>query len=218
MNPILKIPMFLFVLLMSQMAIAQYEEGDWAERDTWMDVNAIFGQVGITEGSAVGDIGCHEGYLSVRLAGRVGEAGQVYAVDVREDRLNDLRANLKDRDLTNVNVILGDYDNPKLPTNTLDVVIIMDTYHEMEDYMTILDHVHKALKPGGRIVIVEKLKTRIKGKSRDQQTAAHSLSLKYVKKELMKAGFEVGYQNKDMGDWENDVDKVIWMVVGTKKG
>lgn len=218
MNPILKIPMFLFVLLMSQMAIAQYEEGDWAERDTWMDVNAIFDQVGITEGSAVGDIGCHEGYLSVRLAGRVGEAGQVYAVDVREDRLNDLRANLKDRDLTNVNVILGDYDNPKLPTNTLDVVIIMDTYHEMEDYMTILDHVHEALKPGGRIVIVEKLKTRIKGKSRDQQTAAHSLSLKYVKKELMKAGFEVGYQNKDMGDWENDVDKVIWMVVGTKKG
>ena len=95
--------------------------------------------------------------------------GKVFSVDVREDRLETLDENLKVRNLTNVDIILGDYDNPKLPKNKLDVVVIMDTYHEMVDYMTILGHVHKSLKTGGRIVIIEKLKSRVKGESREEQ-------------------------------------------------
>jgi len=203
-------------LLISQLVVAQYTENDWADRDTWMNVNYIFDQAAIKEGSRVADIGCHEGYLSVRLAKRIGSQGKVYAVDVRDDRLLDLKNNLKDRSIDHVEVILGDYDNPKLPENSLDVVVIMDTYHEMYDYMKILGHVYASLKPGGRIVIVEKLKSRIKGKTREEQTDAHSLSAKYVKEELKEAGFEVTFQNDDLGNWENDSTKVIWMVIGTK--
>jgi predicted methyltransferase len=92
----------------------------------------------------------------------------------------------------------------------------MDTYHEMTDYMAILNHAKNALKPGGRIVIIEKLKSRIKGKTRDEQTNAHSLGMRYVKQELKDVGFKLKYENDDMGDWENDSDKVIWMVVATK--
>lgn len=114
-------------------------------------------------------------------------------------------------------MILGDYDNPNLPRNTLDVVVIMDTYHEMEDYMEILGHVHNALKPGGRIVIVEKLKSRIKGKSREAQVDAHSLSMRYVRTELDKAGFKLVFGDNNMGNWENDPDKVIWMLIARKK-
>ena len=199
-----------------QLGFAQYVEYDWKDRDTWMDVNHIFNKAGIAQGDHVADIGCHEGYLTVRLAKKVGEEGQVYAVDVRTDRLEALQDNLDDRDLTNVNVILGDYDNPKLPQNTLDVVVIMDTYHEMTDYMTILEHVKKALKPEGRIVILEKLKTRIKGKSRRAQTNARSLRIKYVKEELERVGLKIMHQDRNIGEWENDPDKIIWILVAEK--
>jgi len=205
-----------FLFLIPCIGFAQYSENDWDERDKWMDTRVIFEMAGITKGSFVADIGCHEGYLSVRLARKVGEDGRVYAVDVVESRLETLKENLKNRALFNVNTVLGDFDNPKLPKGTLDVVVIMDTYHEMKDYFTILRHAKDALKPGGRIVIIEKLKTRVKGKSRDTQTDAHSLGTKYVKQELKKVGFNILNENNNMGNWENDVDKVIWMLVAIK--
>ena len=202
--------------LFLQFGFAQYAEYDWNERDTWMDVNYILEKAGIEAGSRVADIGCHEGYFTVHLANKVGDEGKVYAVDVKARVLNKLRGHLDDRKLTNVEVILGDYDNPKLPENSLDVVVIMDTYHEMTDYMTILSHVKTALKPDGKIVIIEKLKSWIKGKSRKAQTDAHSLSMKYVKEELKETGFSIIHQDKDIGEWENNPDKVIWIVVGEK--
>lgn len=206
--------LFLFI---SQTSIAQYTESQWVERDGWMNVSDILDKAGVKKGSFVADIGCHEGYLTVHLANKVQHAGKVYAVDVREDRLAILKDNLKERKLTNVQVIHGDYDDPKLPKNTLDVVIIMDTYHEMDDHMLILKHVYNSLKPGGKIVIIEKLKEHIKGKSRAIQKSAHSLGPKYVRKELLEARFKIDYQNNDIGNWERDTSKVIWMLVAHKK-
>jgi len=203
-------------LFVSQLVLSQYSENDWVERDTWMNVKTIFAQAGIDDGSFVADIGCHEGYLSIHLAKVVGSEGRIFAVDVRLDRLETLKSNLKDRKLTNVNVIHGDYDDPKLPKNKLDVVIIMDTYHEMSDYMTILKHVYTSLKPEGKIVIMEKLKEHIKGKSRTSQIDAHSLGPKYVKNELIDAGFKIIHQDNDIGDWENDTNKVIWILIAKK--
>lgn len=207
----------ILVFLFPFFGFAQYAEDEWEERDNWMDTAFIFEKAGVTQGSYVADIGCHEGYLSVRLANTVGASGRVFAVDVVAHRLETLKETLKTRDLQNVNVILGNYDDPKLPKNELDVVIIMDTYHEMTNYMKILNHVNMALKSGGTIVIVEKLKSHVKGKSRDEQTNAHSLGTKYVKEELHKAGFKVTYKNNDLGHWKNDENKVIWMLVAKKE-
>ncbi len=195
---------------------AQYAEYEWEERDTWMNVDFIFNQAEIKKGSKVADIGCHEGYLTVHLANKVGEFGRVYAVDVREDRLDTLKGNLEDRELTNVEVILGDYDNPKLPLNTLDVVIIMDTYHEIEDYMEVLGHVKASLKANGKLVIIEKVRPGIKDKSRSGQTASHSMTTKYVKRELKKAGFKLQFEKNNLGYWEKDTDKPYWILVASK--
>lgn len=205
--------LFLFI---SQTIVAQYTESHWVERDSWMNVSDILDKAGVKKGSFVADIGCHEGYLTVHLANRVQHAGKVYAVDVREDRLAILKEHLIERNLTNVQVIHGDYDDPKLPKNALDVVIIMDTYHEMDDHMLILKHVYNSLKPGGKIVIIEKLKEHIKGKSRAAQKLAHSLEPTYVRKELLEAGFSIDYQHNDMGNWERNIYKVIWMLVAHK--
>lgn len=212
-----KLYLIAFFAIIPLIGFSQYAEYDWEERDTWMDVDFIFEKAGINSGSFVADIGCHEGYLSIHLAKKVGEQGQVFAVDVRTDRLEALEAHLEERNLNNVKVILGEYDNPKLPENSLDVVVIMDTYHEMNDYMTILEHVKRALKPDGRIVIIEKLKSRIKGKSRQTQTNAHSLGLRHVKKELQQVGFIMVYQNNNIGKWEQDPNKTIWILVGKKE-
>ena len=203
----------LFGLLFSSHLHAQYNSNDWEERDQWMDVEQIFHLAGIDEGQHVADIGCHEGYFSVHLAKRVGVRGKVFSVDVREDRLEKLNENASERELYNITTILGDYDDPKLPEKELDVVVIMDTYHEMKEYMTILEHVKLALKPSGRILIIEKLKSHSKNKSRKEQVSAHTLSPDFVKKELQEAGFKVIQQLDDLGNWENNTSKKIWALI-----
>lgn len=207
---------FFVLLLFPIVGFAQYSQNDWKERDTWMPLETLFELAEINEGTYVADIGCHEGYLSIHLANLVGNSGQVYAVDVRDDRLNRLKEHLKFRNLNNVSVILGDYDNPKLPEGKLDVVIIMDTYHEMTDYKTILNHVYKSLKPNGKLVIFEKLKSRVKNGSRREQTNAHTLGPKYVKKDLIEENFIITKQLDDLGNWQNDEDKVMWLLVAVK--
>ncbi|WP_425237034.1 class I SAM-dependent methyltransferase [Ulvibacterium sp.] len=203
----------LFTLCLAQV-FGQYTPDEWDERNTWMDVQTIFELAGIEEGNQVADVGCHEGYLTFHLSKKVGKTGSVYAVDILSYRLENLREHLKQEKIKNVTVIHGEEDDPKLPENRLDAVIIMDTYHEMKDYAKVLFHVKRALKPSGRILILEKLKTHKKGKSREEQTKAHTLSPKYVKKELEEAGFSIRKEITDFGDWKEDKDKPMWILVG----
>ncbi|MFK7813760.1 MAG: class I SAM-dependent methyltransferase [Maribacter sp.] len=201
------------LLLCVNITLAQYSEEDWEERDTWMNVSKIFDLAEIKKGDQVADVGCHEGYLSFHLSKRVGEKGKVFAVDVEEYRLDNLKDYMQEREVDNIEVILGDYDNPKLPQGSLDVVIVMDTYHEMDDYMDILGHIKKALKPNGRILILEKLKEQKRGKSREEQARGHTLSSEYVKQELKEAGFNITKEVKDFGDWQENREKQMWIVV-----
>ncbi|MFD2562405.1 class I SAM-dependent methyltransferase [Aquimarina rubra] len=207
----------LLILLGVFFSQAQYKENDWKERDTWMNVSKIFEIAEIKSGNKVADIGCHEGYLSIHMAKAVGASGKVFAVDVRKDRLEKLEEHLIDRNVKNVRTILGDYDNPKLPENSLDVVVILDTYHEMDDYKKILAHVKKALKSGGNIVLIEKFKQHMLNKSREEQKEAHTLALHYVKEELEAAGFKIKSESKDFGRWKKEEDKRIWILVGKKQ-
>jgi len=192
----------------------QYLESDWKARDKWMKVAQILEMADIQLGNNVADIGCHQGYMSIRVADFIGETGKVYSVDVREDRLNKLNDIASERGIKNIQTILGDYDDPKLEENSIDVVLIIDAYHEMNDYKQILFHVKKALKPDGRILILEKLKRQKIGKSRNEQTQGHTIAPKYVENELKEVGFEVIAIEKNLGYWEEDPDKKIWVMVG----
>ncbi|NAY90942.1 methyltransferase domain-containing protein [Muricauda sp. JGD-17] len=195
---------------------AQYTESDWEERDQWMQTEKLLNLMEIGSGNKVGDIGSHEGYLSMHLARKVLPDGRVYAVDVRSDRLETLRSNANDRGLKNIITILGDYDDPKLPEKELDAIFIIDTYHEMKAYEKILQDVRRALKPGGKVMILEKLKSWVKGKDRDVQVASHSLGPEYVRNELRQAGFEITLEITDHGDWEKEKDKQMWVVIAKK--
>ncbi len=208
--------MVLWLGLLSVYTNAQYSESDWDYRDEWMDVARIIRMAGVTPGDLVADVGCHEGYLSIRLAEAVGVTGKVYAVDVREDRLRTLEKNARERGLSHIATILGDYDNPHLPGGELDVVFVIDTYHEITAYRKMLAHLKEALKPGGRIVILEKMKEHARNETREEQVRSHTLSSKYVKQELKDAGFSLMNEIKDMGYWEEERDKKIWMLIARK--
>ncbi|MCJ7468529.1 MAG: methyltransferase domain-containing protein [Maribacter sp.] len=193
---------------------SQYGKDDWKKRDTWMDTPKLFQYAQIDIGSVVADVGCHEGYLSIRLAKKVGQTGKVYAVDVREDRLRTLKENMAFDKLSNIEIILGDYDDPKLPTGVLNAIFVIDTYHEIDDYKAMLTHLKKSLIKGGRLLILEKLKEHAKDESREVQVAAHTLSLKYVKEELLASGFRIVHEIGNFGKWNQEADKTMWVLVG----
>lgn len=197
-------------------ANAQYSSEDWKYRDSWMPVEKLFELANVGVGNNVADVGCHEGYLTIHLAHKVGGQGKVYAVDVRNDRLQTLNTNAKNRKLKNITTILGDYDNPKLPGNSLDVIFVIDTYHEISDYKEVLVHLKKSLKPGAKLVLLEKLKKRLVGKSREDQVSGHTLALSYVKKELQNAGFIINIEIEDFGQWEEDPTKTMWLLIAEK--
>jgi len=201
------------ILFLPLFCFSQYETADWEERDSWMGLDVIFEKAGLEEGMTVGDIGCHEGYLSIHLANRVGPLGTVYAEDVNKDRLETLDQTLAEREISNVKTILGNYDDPKLPKGSFDLIFIVDTYHEIDDYKKVLGHVCEALKTNGKLLLLEKLKNKVRGQSRQSQAYGHSLAPNYVKKELAEAGFEIIDHVLNHGDWENNPEKQMWFVV-----
>lgn len=113
--------------------------------------------LGIGEGSIVADLGAGGGWFTIRLARRVGPNGRVYAQDIQPEMIGAIDRRVEREGLKNVQTVLGTAVDPQLPA-PVDVVLIVDAYHEMDDPRTLLRNVRKSLKPGGRIGIVEHTK------------------------------------------------------------
>jgi ubiquinone/menaquinone biosynthesis C-methylase UbiE len=111
--------------------------------------------LGIARGATVADIGAGNGYMTWRLAERVGTTGKVYANDIQPEMLQMLRQNMQERKLKNVETVLGKFDDPKLPANTMDLVLLVDVYHEFNAPQQMLRGIREALKPNGRLVLLE---------------------------------------------------------------
>jgi precorrin-6B methylase 2 len=194
-----------------------YTEKAWAERDKWQRANDIIRELVIKPGSKVADVGCHEGYMTVKLAAQVGVAGKVYSVDVDQAKLDKLKNNSAKRNITNVEVIKGDYDNPKLPLNVLDAVIILDTYHEMDDHDKILQQIKASLKPGGRLVICEPIAEERRTLNREDQERKHELGMNYALDDLNKAGFSILKKQDPFVDRSKEKGDKMWLIVAVRK-
>ncbi len=109
----------------------------------------------VAAGSTVADIGAGSGYFTERLARLVGPSGRVYANDIQPGMLDLLRRRLNRERIANVTLILGEPADPKLPAATLDLALMVDVYHELGDPQTMLANIRKALKPGGRLALIE---------------------------------------------------------------
>jgi ubiquinone/menaquinone biosynthesis C-methylase UbiE len=103
----------------------------------------------------IADIGAGSGYYSFRLAEKVGAKGKVLAVDIQKEMLDIIRDRMKKQKVTNIEPILGTETDPKLPANSVDLILLVDVYHEFSFPFEMTEAMVKALKPGGRIVFVE---------------------------------------------------------------
>jgi ubiquinone/menaquinone biosynthesis C-methylase UbiE len=109
----------------------------------------------IPRGATVADIGAGSGYYTVRLARAVGEKGRVYANDLQPGMLDLLQQNVARARLSNVTPVLGTATDPNLPPGSLDLALMVDVYHEFSHPQLMLRRLHAALKPGGRLVLLE---------------------------------------------------------------
>jgi len=109
----------------------------------------------LTVGQVAADIGAGTGYYSRRLARSVGASGRVYAEDIQPEMLELLTNKMADPGLSNIIPVLGTTTDPKLPPATVDLVLLVDVYHEFDSPNEMLEAICRSLKPGGRVVFVE---------------------------------------------------------------
>lgn len=106
-------------------------------------------------GMVVADVGAGSGYFTFRMAERVGPKGQVLAVDIQPEMLDIIRKRMKERGVSNVKPVLGAITDPKLPPNSVDLILLVDVYHEFSHPWEMTQAMVRSLKPGGRLVLVE---------------------------------------------------------------
>jgi ubiquinone/menaquinone biosynthesis C-methylase UbiE len=185
-------------------------------RDGWQKVDEIFAAMGVREGSRVADIGAGGGFLTIRLSVAVGNRGKVYAEDVSQGSMRQLRQQVGDLGLQNVEPVLGEPDDPKLPAGELDAVVMVNAYHEMNEHEAMLACIWRALRGGGRVVIVDN-PPRDSTASRDRQMRAHDLHIGVAEQDLRTAGFEILQRRPDFIETGSGRRRQQqWMLVAVK--
>jgi precorrin-6B methylase 2 len=166
-----------------------HQAADWLERperENEEHPTRLVELLGLKPGDSVADIGAGTGYISWRMAEKVGPQGKVYAVDIQQEMLDRLAKNMKARGHQNVLPVLGTITNANLPTNSIDLAIMVDVYHEFSHPYEMMKSIHAALKPGGRVAFIEyraeDLDVPIK--------PVHKMTETQVRKEAIAAGFE----------------------------
>ncbi len=173
------------------------EGADWldrSERDLEENPDRAIDVLKLEKGSTVADVGAGSGYMTVKLAKKVGPQGKVYANDIQQGMLDLLSKRVTKSKLTNVSTVLGTQDDPKLPADTLDLVIMVDVYHELSQPQVMLRHIRDSLKPGGRLVLLEYRKEDPDIPIRPE----HKMSVADAKLEVEAEGFKLTKTNEDL--------------------
>lgn len=152
------------------------------QRDSVNEAERVMTQAKITPGMTVADIGAGDGYYTVRLAERVGSKGRVLAQDIDRAALQRLGQRVERERLDNVSIKLGKPDDPGLPAASFDRVFLVHMYHEVEEPYAFLWRLRPALRPGGKIVVVDV----------DRPTHAHGIPPALLFCEFAAVGFRLG--------------------------
>lgn len=135
-----------------------YTGAEWLIRDTREReerCSLMFTNLGLKPGMTVCDMGCGNGFYSLKMAQVVGDKGKVLCVDIQPEMLQMLKQRAARAKIDNVQPILGELHDPKLPENTLDLILMVDVYHEFSHPEHMLRSMRRALKPDGLIVLLE---------------------------------------------------------------
>jgi len=165
-----------------------WQGAEWlerSERDAEEEPDKALDVLGILTGMTVADVGAGSGYFTVRLAARVGAKGRVYANDLQPEMLKMLAARLARENVRNVTLVQGAIEDPRLAASSLDLVLMVDVYHEFSEPQKMLRALRTALKPGGRLVLLEYRKEDPDVPIRFE----HKMSVAEAKMELEAEGF-----------------------------
>lgn len=185
------------------------------EREAEQRVAEVFERLGIAPGQKVADVGAGSGFFTVRLARAVGPGGEVFAADIDEAEMARLRQRVTEAHLGNVSVIASKVDDPRLPPAGLDAVLIANAYHEMTEHKRMLSALRTALKPGGRLLLLEPFSPKRRTEPRSRQTADHLLAPELAVGELRSAGFEI-LSRDDTFISRGEGDTKDWLVVARR--
>ncbi len=164
---------------------------EWLERagrDEEQRPDEVVRTMGLKNGDVVADLGAGTGYFTRRLAKAVGTAGLVYAVDIQPEMLEILKSHVEKSGIRNVRSVLGTNDDPKLPPGSLDWILLVDVYHELQQPKATLVKMREALKPTGKVALVE---YRLEGTTALHIREEHRMSTKQVLEEWEPAGFRL---------------------------
>jgi ubiquinone/menaquinone biosynthesis C-methylase UbiE len=157
-------------------------------REAFEHRDAIVKACNIREGMQVADVGAGTGLFSRLFASKVGVKGTVLAVDISEDFLKHIQETAREQNLPNIQPVHCKQDSVELPDASVDLVFTCDTYHHFEFPFKTLSSIHRALKPGGRLIVVDY--HRIEGKSTDWVMGHVRAGLDIVEKEITSSGFK----------------------------
>jgi ubiquinone/menaquinone biosynthesis C-methylase UbiE len=124
------------------------------DRDAYQRPDQVMDALQIGEGSVVADLGAGGGWFTVRLARRVGPNGRVYAEDIQPEMIGAIQRRVQREGLRNVTTVMGTAMDPRIPEQSVDAVLIVDAYHEMDQPVALLKNLARSLKPGGVIGII----------------------------------------------------------------
>jgi ubiquinone/menaquinone biosynthesis C-methylase UbiE len=176
-----------------------YQAANWLdrpEREKEEQTGKMIESLKLQPGDMVADIGAGSGAITFRLCDKVGPKGKVYAVDIQKEMLALMRKRADARKITNIELIHGSVTDPKLPKESVDLILMVDVYHEFSYPFEMTEAMVKALKPGGRMVFVE-------FRMEDEKVPiklVHKMSQAQVKKEMEPHPLK----------WDKTIDVLPW--------
>jgi ubiquinone/menaquinone biosynthesis C-methylase UbiE len=182
-------------------AVMGHEGASWldrSEREAEEAPSKAIAALEIRAGQVVADVGAGSGYYSVRLARAVGENGRVYATDIQPEMLTLLKNKITAERLSNVEPVLGTETDPKLPAASVDLILMVDVYHELSRPQEMLRALKRALRPDARLVLIEFRKESAWVPIREE----HKMSVREARLELEAEGYRFE-RNIDVLPWQH---------------
>jgi ubiquinone/menaquinone biosynthesis C-methylase UbiE len=150
-------------------------------RDERLQINRVMDILAIGPGKKVADIGAGSGWFTVRAARRVGDTGMVYAIDINPEAVRYVDDRAHKEKLHNVKTVLSKADDPSLPAAAIDSVLMLKTYHEVENPVVLLENLRASLRPGAMVGIID----------RNGNGENHGVSRDVVLREASQAGYKL---------------------------